>query len=92
MIAIYFDDGTIIMNKKKTSTIKALLNKRFDMKDLGPIRSVLSIELIYDRQKGTLLLQQLGYIHTTVKDYNLQDAKPTYIPMATDLNYRTLIG
>ncbi len=48
---------------------------------------VLNIKLIYDRQKETLLLQQLRHIHTIIKDYNLQDAKLTYIPIAADLNF-----
>lgn len=61
---LYVDDMLIAAKgKKDIATLKALLSKEFDMKDLGAAKKILGMEIIRDRNSGLLFLSLQSYIN-----------------------------
>jgi len=53
-IAIYVDDCVIVAQSEHMSRIKRVLSDCFKMKDLGVAKSVLSLEVMHDWNRGTI--------------------------------------
>uniref|UniRef100_A0A803MP45 CCHC-type domain-containing protein n=1 Tax=Chenopodium quinoa TaxID=63459 RepID=A0A803MP45_CHEQI len=56
--------------------LKHQLSKEFDMKDLGPPKKILGMQITRDKQRGTLQLSQSEYIKRVLQRFNMGDAKP----------------
>uniref|UniRef100_A0A803KZS8 CCHC-type domain-containing protein n=1 Tax=Chenopodium quinoa TaxID=63459 RepID=A0A803KZS8_CHEQI len=56
--------------------LKHQLSKEFDMKDLGPAKKILGMQITRDKQRGTLQLSQSEYIKRVLQRFNMGDAKP----------------
>jgi len=69
---------------------KKVLSSRFPTKDLKETTSVLGIEIIRDRQAGTLELRQSGHIGALLKRTNMVDCKPVLTPMVPGLQLKLL--
>ena len=82
-LLLYVDD-MLIASRRKTDIdqLKKELSREFDMKDLGPARKILGMEIQRDRKAGKLWLSQKGYIKKVVERFKMQDAKPTATPIA----------
>uniref|UniRef100_A0A803QIL4 Reverse transcriptase Ty1/copia-type domain-containing protein n=1 Tax=Cannabis sativa TaxID=3483 RepID=A0A803QIL4_CANSA len=62
-LLLYVDDMLIACNDiQEINKIEAMLNKEFEMKDLGLAKKILGIDIIRDRSKRILKLSQGGYI------------------------------
>ena len=84
IIAIYVDDLLITgPDKKANMDIKAALNKRFQMTDLGPMAHYLGMRLERDRPQRVLWLSQQAYLEKILKDHGFLDSKPVATPMET---------
>jgi len=60
---LYVDDMLIAARDKYlVNKLKAQLSSEFDMKDLGPAKKILGIEINRDRQAGKLFLSQKKYV------------------------------
>ena len=53
------------------------------MKDLGVAKQILGMRITRDRKNHKLTLSQSEYIEKVLKRFNMQNAKPTSIPLAT---------
>ena len=53
------------------------------MKDLGAAKKILGMEILRDRVAGRLSLSRKGYIDKVLRRFNMQNAKPVTIPLAT---------
>uniref|UniRef100_A0A803NDX7 Retrovirus-related Pol polyprotein from transposon TNT 1-94-like beta-barrel domain-containing protein n=1 Tax=Chenopodium quinoa TaxID=63459 RepID=A0A803NDX7_CHEQI len=62
--------------------LKHQLSKEFDMKDLGPAKNILGMQITRDKQRGTLQLSQLEYIKRVLQRFNMGDAKPVSTPLS----------
>uniref|UniRef100_A0A803MU96 CCHC-type domain-containing protein n=1 Tax=Chenopodium quinoa TaxID=63459 RepID=A0A803MU96_CHEQI len=62
--------------------LKHQLSKEFDMKDLGPAKKILGMQITRDKQRGTLQLSQSEYIKRVLQKFNMGDAKPSAIHLA----------
>uniref|UniRef100_A0A803L407 CCHC-type domain-containing protein n=1 Tax=Chenopodium quinoa TaxID=63459 RepID=A0A803L407_CHEQI len=62
--------------------LKHQLSKEFDMKDLGPAKKILGMQITRDKQRGTLQLSQSEYIKRVLQRFNMGDAKPSAIHLA----------
>lgn len=62
-----------------------MLRSKFDINDLGDVRSYLQME-IQRNEKGWFGVNQSAYIRRVVNDYGLTDAKSSNVPM--DVSYR----
>ncbi|KAG8488691.1 hypothetical protein CXB51_016642 [Gossypium anomalum] len=51
------------------------------MKDLGPIKKILGMEILRDRKASKLYLSQKGYIEKFLCIFNMQSAKPVSTPL-----------
>jgi len=51
--------------------LKALLKKKFDMKDLREVRKILGMEITRDRGLGRFWLSQENYVHKVLKRFNM---------------------
>ena len=52
------------------------------MKDLGPARKILGMEIFKDRARRVLHLSQGGYIQKVLERFGMKGAKPTELPLA----------
>ncbi|KAG8473168.1 hypothetical protein CXB51_035114 [Gossypium anomalum] len=81
---LYVDDMLIAAKDKgEIRKVKAQLSKEFEMKDLGPAKKILGIEILRDRKASKLYLSQKGYIEKVLCRFNMQSAKPISTPLAT---------
>lgn len=82
IIAIYVDDLLIVgANRNAIKAIKAKLNKRFEMKDLGPCAFYLGMVISRDRANRTLCLSQAGYVEQVLRRFDMWESKPQLTPM-----------
>lgn len=103
---IIFVDDLLIGSKDqiKIDEVKALLRKKFNMKDMGTVKTYLGISIEYERTKGVMKLDQTNYIESLANKYNIKNSKLYETPMEQNLkceptqsasehkNYRNLIG
>jgi hypothetical protein len=76
MLVAGFDMGEI-------RNLKMRLSKEFDMKDLGPAKKILGMQITRDKQKGTLQLSQGEYINRVLQRFNMGNAKLVSTPLAS---------
>ncbi|XP_062104529.1 secreted RxLR effector protein 161-like [Humulus lupulus] len=62
------------------------------MKDLGPTRRILGIEIKRDRRKGLLKLSQSGYIKRIIEIFGKKDAKTVCTPTAANVRLEAVKG
>ena len=60
IIAVYIDDLAISGKHKSVQTFKRAINGRFKMKNLGDLTRVLGVEVVRDRNQGTITIHQGG--------------------------------
>ncbi|CAL3964919.1 unnamed protein product [Diplocarpon coronariae] len=82
IICVYIDDLALIgpnINSIK-SFIKGL-EEYFKLKDLGPIKDYLSINIKYNQEKGYIKLYQEAYITKLLTRFDILASKPKNIPI-----------
>ncbi len=81
IIALYIDNLLIACSNENTlQNVKKELANRFNMKDLGPAKFILRLEIAQDR--NTTYLSQEKYITNILKHFNIKDTKPMDTPQA----------
>ncbi|WVZ08445.1 hypothetical protein V8G54_021791 [Vigna mungo] len=53
------------------------------MKDLGPAKKILGMQIMRDKQKGVLQLSQAEYINRVLQRFNMEKAKRDSTPLAS---------
>ncbi|KAG8481839.1 hypothetical protein CXB51_027157 [Gossypium anomalum] len=82
-LLLYVDDMLIAAKDKgEIRKVKAQLSEEFEMKDLGPAKKILGMEIPRDRKASKLYLSQKGYIEKVLCKFNMQSAKPVSTPLA----------
>ncbi|KAG8488852.1 hypothetical protein CXB51_016759 [Gossypium anomalum] len=82
-LLLYVDDMLIAAKDKgEIRNVKTQLSKEFEMKDLGPAKKILGMEILRDRKASKLYLSQKGYIEKVLCRFNMQSAKPVSTPLA----------
>ncbi|KAG8473612.1 hypothetical protein CXB51_036051 [Gossypium anomalum] len=82
-LLLYADDMLIAAKDKgKIRKVKDQLSEEFEMKDLGPTKKILGIEILRDRKSSKLYLSQKGYIEKVLCRFNIQSAKPVSTHLA----------
>ena len=85
------------------SKIKEKFKVKFKMTDLGPVKSYLGIDIVYDEENKVMALSQAKYIEDLAIKYDLSESNMKYTPMEINLKlekgdldkslkYRNLIG
>lgn len=87
-LILYVDDMLITSeDENEVYEVINYLKNFYSITSLGEAKYFLGIE-IHRKQDGSYLLSQKGKINQLVKDFKLEEAKPTYTPMET--NYYSL--
>ncbi|KAG8492460.1 hypothetical protein CXB51_009588 [Gossypium anomalum] len=82
-LLLYVDDMLIAAKDKgEIRKVKAQLSEEFEMKDLGPAKKILGMEILRDRKASKLYLSQKGYIKKVLCRFNMQSAKPVSTTLA----------
>jgi len=82
LIGVYVDDLLIAARTmQEVQEVKDVLNRAFEMKDLGEARVIIGIRVIRDRLKGTLTLDQTSYVHQVLVEEGMKDCSPSDVPM-----------
>ena len=82
VIALYVDDLLIFTNRiKELEELKKHLKERFDMKDLGDTHYCLGIQILRDRSKKQVRINQSKYIEDILSRFEMQDCNPISTPM-----------
>lgn len=90
IVSLFVDDIIIIANKELLDKTKDVLKAAFPVKDLNEPTSVLGMEFLRDREKGTLRLRQSGHIGGIIKRAGLENSKPCPSPAVEGLKLPTL--
>lgn len=81
IIALYVDDLLIATSKRVAlNEVKKQLEKRFKIRDLGPLSYFLGISVKRHRPSRILSLSQEVYISEMLKTFNMEDSKAVSTP------------
>lgn len=90
ILLLYVDDMLIVgKNISRIKELKETLSESFAMKDLGPARQILGIQIIRDRSVKKLYLSQEKYVEKVLHRFCMDKAKAVSVPLASHfkLNY-----
>lgn len=84
ILLLYVDDMLVAgSDMDEIRNLKMQLSKEFDMKDLGPAKKILGMQITRDKQRGILQLSQAEYINRVLQRFNMDNAKPVSTPLAS---------
>ena len=84
-VAVYVDDLLIVgPSKTEIQALKAALNGKFKMTDLGPCAYYLGMEVSRDRCRRVLRLSQRGYVEKVLREFGYWRTDFRTIPMRVD--------
>lgn len=83
-LLLYVDDILLASaSMEEIARFKVKLSSEFEMKDLGPAKRILGMDITRDRRKGELFLSQEGYLRKVVERFRMHEAKPVRTPLGT---------
>ena len=83
-LVLYVDDILVACkNMLEVEELKSQLTKEFDMKDLGDAKKILGMEIVKDRSKGFLYLNETRYIEKVLKRFVMYDAEYVSTPLGS---------
>ena len=90
-LLLYVDDILIAsQSKTEIERLKQLLKSEFEMKDLGPARRILGMDILRERSKGTLRLSQERYLDQVLKTFGMQDASSVQTPIGSQFKLKAI--
>ncbi|KAL0280832.1 UNVERIFIED_CONTAM: hypothetical protein PYX00_002008 [Menopon gallinae] len=82
ILLIYVDDILLASKSlEEMNEIKELLKREFEITDLGPINTILGINIKRDSDTGNMTLTQRNYIEELIKKFGMENAKEIGTPM-----------
>lgn len=92
IIALYVDDALLITNSPGDMLVrvKGMLQKHFEMTDLGVVWFFLGVQILLAPAKGAVIMHQAHYIDLMLETFNMEDAKPVSTPLAAGARLSTL--
>ncbi|KAL2650316.1 hypothetical protein R1flu_018444 [Riccia fluitans] len=89
ILVLYVDDMLIAAkDKSEVEKVKTHLNMEFSMKDLGPAKHILGMEIHRDVKGGRLWLTQGSYARKVLERFNMLDAKPVGTPLVNHFKHQ----
>ena len=83
-LLLYVDDILVASTSiSEINSLKKLLGRDFEMKDLGVAKRILGMEIIRDRKAGELRLLQIRYIEKVLDRFGMMSCKPVSTPLAS---------
>lgn len=88
-LLLYVDDMLIISKNKETvKKLKERLSSEFEMKDLGPARKILGMEITRNREENLLELSQKSYLQKVLNTFRMEECKPVKTPLAPHMKFK----
>ena len=85
-ITIYVNNlGLFATSKSKMAKLKQDLKDNFTMMDLGEMKKILGIQVIWDQQAGTLKILQSTYIDKILMHFNMANVNPVLTPLSKNV-------
>ena len=78
-LLLWVDD--ILLFGKALKNVKDKLMAKYRMKDLGPARTFIGLEIDRDRKNRTIHIHQTSYIRSILQTFGMQDCKNLSTPM-----------
>ena len=86
-LLLYVDDILIACkNLIEIQKLKVILDSEFEMKDLGPAKKILGMEIRRDRVNKKLVLSQEGYLKKVWNKFGMKDVKAVLTPLSSQLS------
>lgn len=81
MVGVFVDDLLIMAESKdQFEAFKRVMEKKFNMTDMGDVKNFLGLQIIRDRNKKTITLAQTAYIQKMLKKYGMDDCASKRTP------------
>ena len=81
--------SAIMSSVKLENEIKTVLEKAFEISDLGEINWILVIAVKHDRMARTTALSQKSYINSMLTQYGFENIKSVAMPMDPSMHFST---
>ena len=82
-LLLYVDDMLVAGEcKKEVQIVKDDLSRAFDMKDLGSARRILGMNIVRNRSKKEVWLNQTDYVSRVIERFKMEEIKGVGTPMA----------
>ena len=82
LIAIFADDLIVLTDSVDfLATLKNGLQRICTLKDLGPLKKCLGINIHQNKVKGTIELEQSDYIESILANFGMKDCRHTSTPI-----------
>ncbi len=82
IVPVYVDDLLLASNSiSAIRKVKSELASHFNLHDLSPTTSILSIKIDRDCSNRTISLSQPGYVKSILSDFSMSDCNPSATPM-----------
>ena len=90
-LLLYVDDILIAsQSKMEVDLLKKLLRTEFEMKDLGPARRILCMDILRDRSSGVLRLSQEKYLEQVLKTFGMQGVSSVQTPIGLQFKLKAV--
>lgn len=82
IIALYVDDFYLFSNSSTTKNeLISLLEREFNVKNLGTLKTCLGMNVTHDKRNGILTLDQSDYIKRLLSRFGMENCKAVATPM-----------
>jgi len=91
IVAVYMDDFLFISKSLKfVESSKSEMSSHFEMKDLGPEKWILQMELNHNILNGVTTLSQSQYIEEILERHGMANSRPVKTPMDPNMTFLSL--
>ncbi|GJV08628.1 retrovirus-related pol polyprotein from transposon TNT 1-94 [Tanacetum coccineum] len=80
------------LHQSKIEYTKGLLRKEFDMKERGPTRKILGMNIVRDRGSQTLKVPQSRYVQKNLNNYRVDNGKSVFVPLGAHFKGTADVG
>nr|GEW90310.1 retrovirus-related Pol polyprotein from transposon TNT 1-94 [Tanacetum cinerariifolium] len=68
-------------SKAEIGSIKSLLKKEFDIKELGEAKNILGMKIVRDQSRKILRMSQFGYVSKILNNFRIKNEKSVEMPL-----------
>ena len=91
IVAVYVDNFLFVSKSLKfVESSKSEMSSHFEMKNLGPVKWILQMELNHDISNGVTTLSQSQYIEEILKHHGMANSQPIKMPMDPNMTLPSL--
>jgi len=86
IVALFVDDICLFYkNENEFHSIKELLMSQYEMRDLGPLKKFLGLNIVHTAE--SLTIDNESYINYLLKLFRIEDANPVATPMENKIKF-----